>query len=438
MESRDLLGGIGREHIKACVKVKIFNQHKVRKYSQDEATERVNACLSHPISDEDFLDCVQPRKETFSIADIHHVINLLKQDNLKENQHAVEASARRIDVQRELDRYNSNKVTEVHSHGTNQQREEMSKAKEKISEDAYDYVGATASIPEGVEGGNIAVVRGSQQYPVEQTELEEFNSDSQRKEPWGQQGIVFDYEIDFGTGFVIDTHFIDNPGLLSYYDYIVTCKHVIQAVLDDEGKEVRIWNTVFDDLPCEVVAADASTDLALLCCRDPKMNKSEIPRLELCGDEPLTGQEIFSFGYPATYTGENALFSKGCVAGSQERYGKPNVKVLDCPAVSHGCSGAPVMQWIDGKIKVLAVITQKHKKEILSITERERVEEIIKSMTATSITDSQSTQEGVHILVVKLYNALETHSPFTNCNAIPVVTWPFLCAYPMNRDLSNG
>ena len=433
MESRDSLGDIGRNYMIACVKVKIFNGHKVRKYSQDDAIERVNACLSHPISNKDFLSCVEPKKETFSIADINHAINSLKQDNFKENQHAEEAFARREDVRGEL-------VAEVdsHVHGTNQQREEISEATEKISEDAYHCLGAITSIPEGVEGTNIAVVRASQQYPVEQAEVEEFNSDCQRKKPLGQQGIFFDDEIDFGTGFVINTHFIDNPRLLSYYDYILTCKHVIQAVLDDKEKEVRIWNSVFDDLPCEVVAEDASTDLALLCCRDPKMNKSKIPRLELCGDEPLTGQDIFSFGYPATYTGQSALFSKGYVAGTQERYGKPNFKVLDCSAVSHGCSGGPVMQWIDGTIKVLAVITQKHKKDILSITERQRVEEIQRALTATSITDSQSAQEGLHLLLLKLYDALETHSPFSNCNAIPVVTWAFLRTYLRNRDLANG
>ena len=419
IESRDSLGDSGRKCMMACVKLKICDGHKVRKYSQDDAIERVNACLSHPISKKDFLDCVEPKKETFSIADIYHAINLLKQDNFLENQQAEEAFARREDVRRE-----SVNVAEVKvdSHGTNQLRDRIS-----------EYcLGAITSIPEGVQGRNIA-----EQYLGEQAELEEFNSDCQGKKPLGQQGIVFDDEIDFGTGFVINTHFIDNPRLLPYYDYILTCKHVIQTVLDDNEKEVRIWNSVFDDLPCEVVAEDASTDLALLCCRDLKMNKSKIPRLELCDDELLPGQDIFSFGYPATYTGQIALFSKGYVAGTQERYGKPNFKVLGCPTVSHGCSGGPVMRWIDGTIKVLAVITQKHKKDILSIAERQRVEEIQKALTATSITDSQSAQEGLQLLLLKLHNALETHSPFSNCNAIPVVMWAFLSTYSRNRDLVN-
>lgn len=431
MESRDLLGDIGRERIKACVKVKIFNQHKVREYTQDDAIERINACLNHPISQEHFLSYVQPKKETFSIVDIDRTINLLKQDDLKEGQHAEEAFSRRKDVQRELAQY------EVHPHGRNQQREEMIEAIEKISGDGYDCLGATASIDEVVEGGNNAVARGSQQHPVEHTDFKEFNSDSQRKKPSERQGIVSDVEIDYGTGFLIDTQFIDNPHLLSYYDYILTCKHVIQDVLDDKEKEVRIWNQVLNDLPCEVVAVDAATDLALLCCRDPKLNKSKIPRLELSGNEPLTGQEIFAFGYPVTYTGKSALFSKGEVAGTQERYGKPSFKVLNCPAVSSGCSGGPVMRWMNGKIKVVAVLTQKHRKDILSIPERDTLDKIQNALTATSITDSQSAQEGLHVLVVKLYHALETHSPFNNCNAIPVGMWKWLRTYPMNRDISN-
>ena len=340
MNSLDHLGDSGRELIKACAKVKIFSQHKVRDYSQDEASE-------------------------------------------------------------------------------------------KISRD--DCLGTTRSMDEVLDGGSTrnAVSRGSQHHPVEQNH---FDSDSERKEP---QVIVSDDEIDYGTGFIIDTQFIDNPDLSPDCVYIVTSKHVIQAVLDDKKKEARIWNQFFDDLPCDVVKVDAFTDLALLCCRDPKLSKSKIPRFELCDKEPLTGQDIFSFGYPASYKGKNALFSKGCVAGTLEYYSKPNRTVLDSPAASHGSSGSPVMQWINGKIKVVAVMLQKHIKDVLSIPEGFRMLQIRESMTATSITDSQSTQEGIHLLVLKLYDAQETHSPFANCNAIPVVKWKYLRTYPRSRDLSN-
>ena len=340
MNSVDHLGDSGRELIKACVRVKSFNQHKVGEYSLDEATE-------------------------------------------------------------------------------------------KISGD--DCLGAICSMDEVLDGGSTpnAVSRGSQHHPVEQNH---FDSDSQRKE---QQVIVSDVEIDYGTGFIVDTQFIDNPDLSPDCVYIVTSKHVIQAVLDDTKKEARICNQFLDDLPCDVVKVDAFTDLALLRCRDPKLSKSKIPRFELCDKEPLIGQDIFTFGYPASHTGGSALFSKGCVAGTLECYGRPNRKVLDCPAASHGSSGSPVMQWVNGKIKVVAVMLQKHIKDVLSIPEGDRMVEIRNSMTATTITDSQSTQEGIHLLVLKLYDAQETHSPFANCNAVPVVKWTYLRTYERNRDLSN-
>lgn len=347
MNSIDHLGDSGRELIKACVKVKIFDEHKVCEYSQDEAAE-------------------------------------------------------------------------------------------KISGD--DFVGTTCSVDEVLDGESTrnAVVRGSQQRPVEHvdTHSQGYDSDSQRKKPSGQQGIVSDVEIDYGTGFKIDRRFINDPDLLPDYSYIVTPTHVIQDKLDDKRKEVRICNQFLDDLPCDVVKVDASTDLALLRCCDPKLKK--IPGFELCDKEPLPGQDIFSFGYPASYTGESALFLKGCVAGTLERYGKgKNRKVLDCPAASHGSSGGPVMQWVNGKIKVVAVMLQKHIKDVLSIAEGDRMLQIRESLTATSITESQSTQEGIQLLVLKLYDAQDSHSPFPHCNAVPVVNWTYLRTYARNTDLSN-
>ena len=340
MNSIDHLGASGRKLINACVKVKIFNQHKVREYSQDEATEKISG---------------------------------------------------------------------------------------------NDCSGATRSMDEVLDGGSTcnAVSRGSQHHPVEQNH---FDSDSQRNEP---EVTVSDDDIDYGTGFIIDTQFIDNPDLLPDCVYIVTAKHVIEAILGDKEKEARICNQFLDDLPCDVVKVDPFTDLALLRCDDPKLKKLKIPRFELCDKEPLTGQDIFSFGYPASYKGKSALFSKGCVAGTLERYGRPNRKVLDCPASSHGSSGGPVMQWVNGKIKVVAVMLEKHIKDVLSIPEGDRMLKIRKSLTATSITESQSTQEGIQLLVLKLYDAQDSHSPFPHCNAVPVVNWTYLCTYARNRDLSN-
>ena len=130
-------------------------------------------------------------------------------------------------------------------------------ATEKISEDD-----CTRSMDEVLDGGSTpnAVSRGSQHHPVEQNH---FDSDSQRKE---QQVIVSDVEIDYGTGFIVDTQFIDNPDLSPDCVYIVTSKHVIQAVLDDTKKEARICNQFLDDLPCDerkeeqVIVSDVEID----------------------------------------------------------------------------------------------------------------------------------------------------------------------------------
>lgn len=441
MESRDVLGDIGREYIKACVKVKIFNRHKVREYTQDEAIERVNACLSKSITEEQFMACVQPQvykkeKETFSIIEIDHAINLLENDGLKSSD---ETKSRREDVTRErirteylINRRSERKVSGSHSHGTrtNTMREERRCTAYKNNVDGDDCLGP--SIPDGVdEMNNYYVARGS--HPVEQSEIEERDSVTQMKKSSGQQGIVSEKIIEYGTGFLVDKRFFRDLRLRPYYDYIITCKHVVLAVLgvgNDEGNEVRIWNEVFDDLPCTVVAEDALRDLALLCCRDLKLNKSDIPRFELSCDVPKTGQNIFSFGYPVTNTGESALFSNGYVAATRKPWGdqNPSFIVLDSPASSHGCSGGPVMQWIKGKVKVVAVLKEKLKKDILSIEEQNRVEEIRSSLSATSITDSQSAQEALNVLLLKFYDGSEIRSPFSNCNAMPVglVKWKFL------------
>ena len=427
MESSDVLGDIGREYIKACVKVKIFNRHKVREYTQDEAIERVNACLSKPITKEQFMACVQPQvdkkeKETFSIIEIGLAINLLEKDSLEGGQSSDEMKSRRDDVTRERTEYLSlhceREVTESHSHETSQVREERRCTTDRIFEPGYDGLGATASIPHEVVVGNnlnIPVAWGS--HPVEQGEIEE---------------PVTERVIEYGTGFIVDTRFFRDPRLRPYYDYIITCKHVVLAVLGvrNEGNEVRIWNEVFDDLVCTVVAENGFRDLALLCCRDLKLNKSNIPRFELSCDVPKTGQSIFSFGYPVTSTYKSAFFSNGSVAATRKPWGElnPIFLVLDSPATSHGCSGGPVMQWIKGKIKVVAVLKEKLKKDILPAEELKRFEDMRRSFIASSITDLQIPQGALNALLLEIFDGSEIRSPFSNCTAMPVgsVKWEFL------------
>lgn len=399
MESSDVLGDIGREYIKACVKVKIFNRHKVREYTQDEAIERVNACLSKPITKEQFMACVQPQvdkkeKETFSIIEIKHAINLLEKDSLEGDQSSDEMKSRRDDVTRERTEYLSHSRILMIGIGIG----------------SGMILGPLAGVILACICANIIG----------------------EKKPSGQQGIVSEDVIEYGTGFIVDRRFFRDPRLRPYYDYIMTCKHVIEAVLGEQnkGNEVRIWNEVFDDLPCTVVAEDGLRDLALLCCRDLKLNKSNIPRFELSCDVPKTGQSIFSFGYPITSTYESAFFSNGYVAATRKPWGElnPIFLVLDSPATSHGCSGGPVMQWIKGEIKVVAALKEKLKKDILPVEELERFEHMRSSFSTSSITDSQNLQEVLNALLLKMFDGSEVRSPFNNCTAMPVglVEWKFL------------
>lgn len=86
------------------------------------------------------------------------------------------------------------------------------------------------------------------------------------------------------------------------------------------------------------------------------------------------------------------------------------------------------MQWIKGEIKVVAVLKEKLKKDILPVEELERFEDMRSSFSASSITDSQNLQEVLNALLLKMFDGSEVRSPFNNCTAMPVgwVEWKFL------------
>jgi len=214
-------------------------------------------------------------------------------------------------------------------------------------------------------------------------------------------------ELGHGSGFIIGDHLL------------ITNKHVIQDALDDKTKEIRISNNVVDELPCEVVHCDPRTDLAILYCKDLNLKQNEICPLKLCGEDPLPGQSIFTFGFPFTYSGKTALFVKGYVSGSQEVYGRPTLMVLNCP-VNHGNSGGPVLCWIKGQLNVVGVLVQKHKKHIVTIEEKNMIEAMRLSLQKSSLADLQNPQTAFNFLTLKLYDALEeTHCQFNLCNAVP-------------------
>ena len=227
-------------------------------------------------------------------------------------------------------------------------------------------------------------------------------------------------EIEHGSGFVISDHFI------------LTNRHVIETCLYQKGFEIRISNAAIGELHCEVVHSDPGKDLALLYCPDLNSHQSRISPLQLSTQPLLPGMQIFSFGYPISHTEETALFVNGNVSGSKRILFNHSMAVLNC-SLNSGNSGGPVLSWVDGEVRVVGIATQKHFKHILSQDERIAIKNIRESLQTQAITDVPeyeidrkitkqipiSCQVSLHLLTLKLYDALETHSQFNLSNALP-------------------
>ena len=227
-------------------------------------------------------------------------------------------------------------------------------------------------------------------------------------------------EIEHGSGFVISDHFI------------LTNRHVIETCLYQKGFEIRISNAAIGELHCEVVHSDPGKDLALLYCPDLNLHQSGISPLQLSTQLLLPGMQIFSFGYPMSHTEETALFVNGNVSGSKRTPSGHSKAVLNC-SLNSGNSGGPVLSWVDGEVRVVGIATQKHFKQILSPDERIAIKDIRESLQTQAITDVPeyeidrkitkqipiSCQVSLHLLTLKLYDALETHSQFNLSNALP-------------------
>ena len=237
-------------------------------------------------------------------------------------------------------------------------------------------------------------------------------------------------EIEHGSGFIINDHFV------------ITNKHVID---DAEGKKIVISNASIGELPCKVAYTDIKKDLALLYCEGLDIKRNRVAQLHLSNEPLLPGMQVFSFGYPMSHTGETALFVNGHVSGFKETYSDylPSLVVLNL-SLNSGNSGGPILSWIGNQLKVVGVTTQKHFKEILTLEEREKIEQIRKSMETNDISDisgeeitqlnhpvpalemhesatskSDPRQIPMNLLTLKLYDALETHSQFNLSNAVP-------------------
>ena len=236
---------------------------------------------------------------------------------------------------------------------------------------------------------------------------------------------ICNIEVEHGSGFIVSDHFI------------ITNKHVIETCLNKtDNHEIHISNAAIGDLSCEVSHHDVGKDLALLSCRDLNLEQCEICPLQLSNQSLLPGMSVFCFGYPMSHTGETALFVSGNVSGSKEKYGSPSMIVLNCP-LNSGNSGGPVLRWVNGQLKVVGVVKQKHFYVILTRQEMTTIENIRKSLQTHSIPDMPDSDKQsdlsvikyyrdpnnrhtpIALLTLKLYDALETHSQFNLSNAIP-------------------
>ena len=212
-------------------------------------------------------------------------------------------------------------------------------------------------------------------------------------------------EIHHGSGFVIAGGFV------------ITNKHVIKEAMNDKTLDICILNETIGELPCVVVHCDTSKDLALLYCPGLDLKKHGFCPFALSKEALWPSLSVFSFGYPLTHTGRSVLFVKGYVSGFVERYGREPLIVLNC-VVNPGNSGSPVLRRIGDDIKVVGVISQKHKKEILTLEEISILEEERSTLQTHSASDSRD--QFWKSVSLKLYDALnETHCQFGYGNVVP-------------------
>ena len=178
-----------------------------------------------------------------------------------------------------------------------------------------------------------------------------------------------------GSGFSVGNHLV------------LTAKHVIQDHLDDKNRnKVVISHPKIQgqQLSCEVVKVDPSTDLALLFCEELDCN---IPQLPLSVESTEVGTRIFSAGYGPV--GDQAMVVEGMVSGAIEQFGdnRPPLRVLQCPGF-HGFSGGPVVRQIDDQLRVVGMLVQKQIKSLFTMDEYSTLQEVKDSVesSATNVT----------------------------------------------------
>ena len=441
---KDIPSGPGPDELKMSVEKNFIDveeeckeaKTKIKQYSKDEFVKRVKDCfLDHTSLDE---SRVLPEKggngETFDIFDICNKVDNLKRFSVlqcnevmwKTVTNEYEATLKKLGIysrdeagRRVSDCGYWHSDTDIFPDKIKDETEQtydISDIKNSI-----DYFDKRKFLDKYLPENN--------KYPEARERNEKVNEEREKiREEYVK--ATKKGEIDRGSGFIINDH------------YIITNKHVID---DADGKEIVICNALISELPCEVFYTDGGKDLALLYCPGLDIKQKQVAPLHLSNQLLMTGMQVFSFGYPMSHTGETALFVNGHVSGFKETYldYRPSLAVLNL-SLNSGNSGGPVLSRIGNQLKVVGVATQKHFKEILTLEEREKIEQIRKSMETNDISDISDKeikclsrpdpspimrhlaaskpdprQIPMNLLTLKLYDALETHSQFNLSNAVP-------------------
>lgn len=376
MERNDILGDDGRKAAHAVVKVSIFKRWK---YTRNEVEERLCGCFIDPPVK--LISSMLPDRENtgersyvYKIGDIHKALSkLLKKEGTETSRTASkedeeEISNARRDIEAEYQEIlSSHRVENV----------SLEKGYESIDETfPFSEINLEQIIqPEVVDALDTSLSDSSDnkiplhviQDPVcdeeddARPDDEENRTESLDPEAW--------VEDDHGSGFIVGNNLI------------ITAKHVVKG-----AKKILISNAVIGELPCDVVEEDKQNDLVLLYCEKLDVEKSGIRPLELSKREPLQGVPIFTLGYPITHTGKAALFVKGYVAGKTgERFAQE--PLLTCNIhVYNGNSGGPIFwRCEEDKLKVVAVVKEKHLKRIFSPEEESFIEQTRSKLKSMSV-----------------------------------------------------
>ena len=420
---------------------------KLRRYSPDEAEQRVRDCFLNSLDEEETIfslknvemriQRVQDLKQTYDIFDIHKMyLHFQEMSRIKGRPQCVRVSRDLIKSVRE-------KIDALEEEYQQSKRRlggcSWSEATRRVRDCfAHTFIGDTDVFPTKEEENGIP--KTQQTYDIfdikkavdyfdlkvlREKYLDEKQPDSKEKNSRVDEkraNIEEEYEeatkkveIEHGSGFIVHDHFI------------ITNKHVVEDVVCDNTMKIGISNAAIGELPCEVAHYDAGKDLALLYCQELNLKQSGIFPLQFSDQPLLPGMQIFAFGFPMSHTEETALFINGNVSGSKKTFSGDTMTVLNC-SLNSGNSGGPILCWVIGQLKVVGVARQKHFKEILTLEERGEIERIRKRLQTSSIAKSkylwqyqqvESDETKMNLLTLKLYDALETHSQFNLSNAVP-------------------